>query len=346
MRLTMRPVLPSRTITGSALSRLPLLLLLLLSLSAAAQERLRIVRPGKYTGMADASGAVPVGTNRFLVASDENNTLRLYAADNPGKPLQEFDFDSFLQIEGKNREADLEAAALLGNRAFWIGSHGRNKKGKDRPNRSRLFATEIKYEKGEVSVVPVGRPYKGLLDDLLAAPALAQFHLAEASTRAPKDEDALNIEGLSATPEGNLLIGFRNPVPNGKALLVPLLNPNQVISNETARLGKPLLLDLGGLGIRDLALYDKTYLIVAGAWHGGGPFHLFRWAGGTANPVPLEVKHLDNYHPEAVIIYPERGFREMLLLSDDGTRKLHGVPMKEVPPADQTFRSFWVVPDR
>jgi hypothetical protein len=31
----------------------------------------------------------------------------------------------------------------------------------------------------------------------------------------------LNIEGLAATPDGQLLIGFRNPLSEGKALLLP-----------------------------------------------------------------------------------------------------------------------------
>ncbi|HEY5481214.1 MAG TPA: DUF3616 domain-containing protein, partial [Verrucomicrobiae bacterium] len=188
-----------------------------------------MVRPAHYSGMCDASGAVAVSSNLFVVANDEDNVLRLYRSDQPGQPVKQFDFNAFLEVQGKSLEADLEGAARIGDRAFWIGSHGRNKDGKERLNRHRLFATDISVNAGEVALTAVGTPYRLLLDDLLRDARFDQFHFAEAAHRAPKDPDALNIEGLSAMAEGQLLIGFRNPVPAGKALLIPLLNPNEVI---------------------------------------------------------------------------------------------------------------------
>src|SRR5882672_904987 len=98
----------------------------------------------EYPGLRDASAAVAVSSNLFIVADDENNTLRLYSADHVGPLLKEFNFDAFLEVMGKSREADFEGAALIGNRAFWIGSHGRNKDGKERLNCCRLFAIDIK----------------------------------------------------------------------------------------------------------------------------------------------------------------------------------------------------------
>src|SRR5205823_3592182 len=148
---------------------------------------------------------------------------------------------------GKSSESDLEGAAKIGNRAFWISSHGRNKDGKFRPNRDRFFATDIKLVNGEVTLAPVGRPYKTWLDDLIGDPRFAAFHFAGAATHAPKASGGLNIEGLSATSEGHLLIGFRNPIPKGKALLIPLVNPNDVIAGKRPVFGSAIQLDLGGL---------------------------------------------------------------------------------------------------
>jgi hypothetical protein len=173
---------------------------------------------------------------------------------------------------------------------------------------------------------------------------LAQFHIAEASTRAPKEQDALNIEGLSATPEGHLLIGFRNPIPQGKALLIPLLNPNEVIEDKPALFGDAIQLDLEGLGIRDMAYFDGFYFIIAGSWHSGGKFQFYRWSGGSAEPQKLTVKHVGDYSPEAIIIYPEKGFREIQILSDDGNRAVNGIPGKELGDSrPNTFRSFWLI---
>src|SRR5438874_5294174 len=98
--------------------------------SGAGQTTLRLVRPAKYSGMADASGAVAVNSNLFLVADDEENKLRLYRSNQGGAPIKEFDLDAFLEVRGKTLEADLEGGARIGDRAFWIGSHGRNKDGK------------------------------------------------------------------------------------------------------------------------------------------------------------------------------------------------------------------------
>jgi len=302
----------------------------------------KLVRPSRYPGMCDASGAVPVSSNLFLVASDEDNVLRLYRSDEPGHPLKEYDYNQFLRVHGKSLEADLEAAARIGDRAFWMGSHGRNRVGKFRENRDRFFATDIKVEGGEVFLEPVGQPYEKLLDDLLEDPRFAQFRLAEASLHAPKEEWALNIEGLSATPEGHLLIGFRNPVPEGKALIIPMLNPNEVVQGQRANLGSAIRLDLGGLGIRDMEYFEGTYIIIAGSIGGGSHFQLYSWAGGQALPQPIKVKHLNEYHPEAIIIYPDKGLQEMQILSDDGTMLIQGVPCKDKDPSQQGFRSFWL----
>ena len=188
----------------------------------------------------------------------------MYRSDRGGPPIKEFDCNAFLEVQGKSLEADLEAGARIGDRVFWMGSHGRNKHGKERSNRCRFFATDIRVAGGEVTLTPVGKPYKDLLDDLVRDPRFDSFHLADAAQFTPKAADALNIEGLSATPDGHLLIGFRNPIPQGKALLIPLLNPNEVVDGKTARFGPAILLDLGGLGIRDIALLmEPTSLALA-----------------------------------------------------------------------------------
>ena len=36
--------------------------------------------------------------------------------------------------------------------------------------------------------------------------------------RAAEAEGGFNIEGLAAAPDGSLLIGLRNPIPQGRAL--------------------------------------------------------------------------------------------------------------------------------
>jgi hypothetical protein len=315
---------------------------LAMSLSAWAGDKSALLRPTVYSGEGDASGAVAVTSNLFAVADDEDNILRLYSNEKGGPPIKEFDCNAFLEVRGKSLEADLEAGARIGDRAFWIGSHGRNKNGKERPNRCRLFATDISVAGGEVTLTPVGRPYKGLLEDLIRDPRFDQFHLAAAARLMPKDAGALNIEGLSAMPNGHLLIGFRNPIPEGKALLIPLLNPNEVIEGKTALFDPAVELDLGGLGIRDIAYGDGSYIISAGPYDGGGPFRFYRWAGAGTQPERIPVDDLGDYHPEVVIIYPDKGLREIQVLSDDGKREVDGISNRDLPMSQRTYRSFWI----
>jgi hypothetical protein len=311
--------------------------------SAFAAEHLELIRPDSYSGMADASGATSVTTNLFIVADDEDNVLRLYSRDHGGPPIKEFDFGPFLEVTGKSLEADLEAGARIGDRLFWMGSHGRNKNGKERSNRCRFFATDLHVEGTSVTLTPAGRPYKDLLEDLISDPKLRPFHLAAASNLRPKDEGALNIEGLSATPEKTLLIGFRNPIPGGRALLVPLLNPNEVIQGSRARLGGPIQLDLEGLGIRDITFYEGSYLIVAGPCDGHGHFRFYRWSGTNSPPEHLKLRHLGSYHPEALIVYPDMGWTEVQVLSDDGKKDADDAVIEDkLPRAQRTFRSFWI----
>ncbi len=317
--------------------------LFLASFSAFAADKFQIHNPQTYIGMCDASAAVAVSSNLFVVVSDEDNILRLYNTDKPGPPVQQFDFNKFIDPSGEVAEADLEGAARVGNRAYWIGSHGLNKSGKLRPIRQCFFATDLATNNNAVALTAVGKPCFRLLNDLIADSRFNQFHLKQAATRAPKESDALNIEGLSATPEGHLLIGFRNPVPAGKTLLIPLLNPDPVIQGAPAQFGDPIQLDLGGLGIRDIALFGQTYVIIAGPYHGGSNFRLYFWQGPGHNPERLKIDGLNEFHSEGLVIYPQHGLDYFQVISDDGTREIDGCPCKKLTDhTKQAFRSFWV----
>src|SRR5262249_20383016 len=147
-------------------------------------------------------------------------------------------------------------------------------------------------------------PYQYLLLDLFREPRLKPFRLSAASHRAPKSSGALNIEALCATPDKHLLIGFRNPIPQGRALIVPLLNPNDLLARKSACFGDPIVLDLGGLGIRDMGYWQGRYLIVAGSYDAQAQCRLFQWTGGKEKPEPLHEAELKGFNAEAVIVYP------------------------------------------
>jgi hypothetical protein len=295
----------------------------------------------EHIGMCDASAGVALSEKLFLAVNDEDNTLRIYRNDNSGPPVSEFNLNAFLEVQGNSLEADLEGAARIGSRIFIIASHGLNREGKERFNRHRFFAVDVVTNNTGVTISPVCSPCKTLLDQLLRDPRVSPFKLAAASTRAPKEPNALNIEGLAATPEGHLLLCFRNPVPGGRALLIPLLNPENVIIGESPKFGDPIRLDLGGLGIRDMARWRGRYFIIAGPFHGGGPFHFFIWKGPGHKAKRVKSEKLGDCHPEAVVIYPDRGLRDVQILCDDGTRLISGRPCKQLGGLGK-FRSMWL----
>jgi Protein of unknown function (DUF3616) len=301
----------------------------------------RVAAQPVYRGTCDASAAAAIGDQLFVVANDEDSMLRVYRRDASGEPVGAFDLTSFLDL-AKRQEADIEGAARIGNRVYWITSHGANNSGKAQPERWRLFATDITVADRNVVITPAGTPYKDLVRALAEAPALRRFKLDAAAHIAPEQRGGLNIEGLSATPQGTLLIGFRNPVPDGKALLVPLLNPRDVIDRQPARFGKPILLALGGRGVRSIAYVaaSASYLIIAGPSSDGGTFHLYEWSGSSDDaPVPVERPELSGLQAEALVVYeePRAGVQ---VLSDDGSRRVNGTACKEAPSSEKSFRAI------
>jgi hypothetical protein len=322
------------------------------------------VRITVYRGMCDASGASYLAPGHFIVGNDEDNTLRIYGRGG-GYPVKTVPLDDFIELnrDEKNVETDIEASARIGDDIFWMGSHGRNTEGKIRSNRRRFFGTRVTRTGAGTDVEPAGHPYQNLIMDMLGDPKLAGLGLAEAAKpHTKRDPDlapkkyGLNIEGLSRMPVGRgLLIGFRNPVPGGKALLIPLLNPEGMLYGEAkAAFGDPVLLDLEGLSVRDIAYVDRlgAYLIIAGSHRGGDGFELFTWSGKKGDRAlrfPFETAWMRKakFTPEALVDFPETG--ELLLISDDGTLPLRAAgadadcPCKRLAnPADRHFRGAWI----
>ncbi len=303
----------------------------------------------QHEQICDASGAIALGEDHFVVANDEDNLLRIYQADRSGKPV-EVDINHYFDNNPNGEETDLEAVAQLDGMIYWITSHGRNSKGKFKPARHQFFASRLSRSNG-IEFEQVGRSYTQLvLRDMLNDQRLKCYQLEAAEKIAPKSPGGLNIEGLTITPKGDLLIGFRNPIIQGKALLLPLKNPRELVEKQgtKANFGKPIELDLGGLGIRSIEYWqrEQCYLIVAGAYDSSDRFALYQWSGLDQTPQRVDVMGLpSDFRPEGILFYPGRE-QQFQLLSDDGSLKRMGdVPCKEIADRNSPqkyFRSLWV----
>ncbi|MDZ8183561.1 MAG: DUF3616 domain-containing protein [Nostoc sp. ChiSLP02] len=318
----------------------------------------------KHFGICDASAAVPLGEDYFIVGNDEadeklGNVLRVYASHTSGPPIKigsseqtSIDINGYFENNPKNKEIDLEAVSELNGVIYWITSHGRNKKGKFKPERHQFFGTRITQTDGSI-LEQVGKSYTQLvLRDMLEDSKLEILNFKEAETLAPKAKGGLCIEGLTATPEGELLIGFRNPIPQGKALLVTLKNPHELANDpDTARavFGDTIELDLGGLGIRSIEYWSsiEAYLIIAGPFDGGDEFALYSWSGNCQdNPKLVEsLQFPEKFRPESVLFYPHLKDTFQILSDDGAVLRANGQPCKDIQDKnhpEKYFQSIWV----
>lgn len=277
-----------------------------------------------FPDLCEPSAAVALEPGRFVVADDDRVDLRVYSTGRFGG----FEDVEISDLDGLDDTDDLEGGTRIGDVFYWITSHSAGRKG-SRPERRRLFAVRI--DPGKVKKPkPVGKPYTTLVEDLQRDARFTKYDFAAASELPAEGPGALNIEGLAATPDGKLLIGFRNPIPDGKALVIPLNNPGDVFRPEPARaeLGDPIELDLGGLGIRSIEFWParNAYAILAGAFGPSSQFQIFGWSGSAADrPVPLPDIDLTGLIPEALFLDGD----ELFILSDDG----------DVCPEDNAFRA-------
>jgi len=316
--------------------------------------RFSVEKELQHQGICDASGAVALDEQHFVVANDEDNILKVYRSDSSGRPVSGIsgrDINDYFVNNPKNKEVDIEGAAQVDGIIYWITSHGRNREGKFKPERHQFFANKPSMDDGDRRFKQVGYSYTQLFEDMLQDQRLQHFQLEAAEKLPPKAKGGLNIEGLAATPNKELLIGFRNPIPEGKAILLRLTNPKELIKEKNAHaiFADPIALDLNGLGIRSLEYWESQnrFIIVAGAYDGSDQFALYQWSGlENDNPERIEVTGWPaGFRPESVLFYPHRD-NQFQLLSDDGSIERNpGTPCKDIKDKDHPlkyFRSLWI----
>lgn len=305
--------------------------------------------------MCDASAAVPIDGNRFLVANDEDNILRIYDATRGGQATEELDLTAELSVaptiqrQKKRqprtpkvrapREADIEAATRLGDDACFLASHSKASGPRAPRVRFVLFCTTLPISDNPMGIV--GTPYRMLYEDLVASPLLRQVDLEEATQTRPPNETAMNMEAMTASPDGGLWIGLRSPLHEGRAVLVFIGNPNELPRGGRARIDRVEFLDLGGLGARGLTFDRGEYLIAAGPASKGKAKQLYRWRPGTI-PVELPQTWPIDFNVEGFFNDPVQSNR-IMILSDDGDLEVGSVPCKKLAePSERRFRGMWL----
>jgi hypothetical protein len=281
------------------------------------------------------------------LASDEGQTLeRLRWRGGRFTDALSFDLAKYFPLPRGAREIDVESLSIDGDDLWIAGSHSHVRRAPDdakdrvRDPLKRLAQTRFRprrYLLGKLSLTPehdcLSKSADGgglclafdaagnsLTKQLSKDPHLAPF------LGLPDKENGLDIEGIAARG-GEVLLGLRGPVIRGYAVLLALAPKERAGRLHLSPIeGKPRyrkhFLDLGGLGVRDLAADGDDVIILAGPTMGlSGPWAVLRWrrafgarrsgiVGSDALAPVLALKPTGDDHPEGISPFIKPGTKQ------------------------------------
>lgn len=275
------------------------------------------------TGLYEPSAIVQLADGRFLVVEDEEaHPFSLFTLGPAGRveatlltPGWFESDDSFWKLD------DLEGQALdRAGRVYAVTSQSLRGDGERKTAREKFVRFRVA---GDRLVDPA--VVKGL------KPALVAVHseLAEAARRTDvKESGGLNVEAIEFNADNTrLLVGFRSPLRDGRALIASIENPAAVFDHDEAPQIAPTLetLDLGGNGIRGLSYVPSLggFLVIAGpVSKAPKPFALWFWSGQSGAPARrVGIPGLSGLaHAEGVCPALIDGRPQVMIVSDDGDR--------------------------
>jgi hypothetical protein len=272
--------------------------------------------------------AVRVDGGVLWIAGDETATVERLVADDPNLPSeyadeQTFRLADFVDLPGADadEEADIEGLARTGHFLWAVGSHSlrrrqikpRHTGGKALKRLARVEGQDnrqilVRLPIADVDGLPTpmreivvdGEPHHAAqLDrrDHLRALLRDDDHLAR-FLAIPGKDNGLDVEGIAVSGE-RVYLGLRGPVLRGWAFVLelrPYVDPDEP---DRLRLrdfddGLPYrkhVLDLDGLGVRDLCPAGDDLLVLAGPTMDlDGPVRIYRWHGAYRVEMPEIVR--------------------------------------------------------
>lgn len=280
----------------------------------------------KFYNIFEPSGATTMPDGNVIIVEDAKgiNSIKLLETtkDNVVEIGNIYMNKEIKNIFKKDIE-DLEAITSDSNTVFAITSHTLTKSNEKKSSRERFIM--FTYEDSKITNFHL---YGNLKNDLYK-------NFGNYYDKRLLSSSDINIEGLAFdNTKNNVLLGFAYPTINSKAIIIEIQNPKDVfLKDEKPLFSKPIELDLGGLGIRDIT-YDpqkKGYWILAGSINErGNSFELWFW-----DKYKSKVHHIKN-HPDlgyaegiTVIHKDSEKLSSLLIVEDNG--------IKPNKPADYTL---------
>lgn len=259
----------------------------------------------------EPSGATTMPDGKVLIVEDESSAQSLKLVEVQGNSkiveLGSLYLPKKIKKVFKKEIEDLEAITSDKNTVFAITSHTLNKSKQQRNTREKFVM--FTYEDGAIIDFHM---YANLKQDLMKSFPDLLVH-------------DINIEGLCFDSKNKtLLIGFRSPLKNKKAMILTLKNPKALfLKGENPEFLEPIWLDIQGMGIRDIH-YDSqkdAYWIIAGdSSERGNNFQLWFW-----NPKDSELSLVKNqpdigYAEGITLINKNSNIPALLIVEDNGKK--------------------------
>ncbi len=291
----------------------------------------------KFKNIYEASGVQQIADGRVVIIEDEKtrairNMLTFVSENTVQEDPLRFSHQS---KRIKTKLNDLEGIAVDGDdNVFAITSHSRSVKGKLKHSRGRLVRFKI----------------KGNL--------ITNFEGVETLGTCIRNKigiNEINIEAISFDADRKkLLIGLREPLIEGKSLIVVLENPNAIFDHhEEPKISDHMFrLDLNGGGIRAMDFDQKLggYLLVNEIKNTERKIRskFWFWTGtGTDKPRKVTILEMENVkNIEGISSVRINGEPRILVVSDDGKMYKQKCAHYKVIHYDQLLISPIPVPKR
>lgn len=290
--------------------------------------QLRFEDPSRAAGTHSNLSAVRSDGPVLWVAGDETATIERLVADDPDEPRaygrqSGVRLGDLVELPGTgDDEADIEGLARHGSSLWAVGSHSlRRKQVEDRhgdrkalrrlaevtgqPNRQILVRLPVGVVDGLPTVVPEleedgvrHRPASFGVHGPDLRQVLADDEHLGPFLPLPGKDNGLDVEGI-AVAGPRVYLGLRGPVLRGWAVVLELRPEVDPDAPDRLRLtpfddGRPYrkhVLQLGGLGVRDLCPHGDDLLVLAGPTMDlDGPVRVVRWHGALRADTPQVVR--------------------------------------------------------
>ncbi|WP_278165965.1 DUF3616 domain-containing protein [Hydrogenovibrio sp. 3SP14C1] len=245
-------------------------------------------------------------TDDFMaLATDEGTAIQIL-------PRQKHQFiartsNRIVLSSGKD-ELDIEGLAWQEPYLYAVGSHSKKRKKikadfSNKKNLKRLSQIHDEPARNQLFRVRLDDQLKvRQIESLSLMLIIKSFPLLSPFTALPSKENGVDIEGI-AVRGNHLFIGFRGPVLRGD--LVPILKLKMNDKKFAVQASKLKLVNLGGLGIRDMMTFEGTvYLLSGPVNHLPNDYHIHAWDGKTQLTMLPKLKTVPHSigKPESLVV--------------------------------------------